>query len=149
MKTGNSIDVIIQKNVKNRFSKKELKIVTEKILAILNMDQVEVTISLVDGKTIHDLNYQYRGLDAETDVLSFEGAETNPENGLRSLGDIAISVPVADLQASRVGHSLESEVYLLTIHGILHLMGYDHSTASEEKLMFDLQSSIHEKITEQ
>lgn len=84
---------------------------------------------LCDDAFIQQLNARYRGLDKPTDVLSFaqeDGEDEEP--GPRVLGDIVISVPTAERQAKRAGWPVESEVTLLAIHGLLHLLGYDDET---------------------
>jgi probable rRNA maturation factor len=100
----------------------------------------EVSIVLADDDYIHVLNRQYRDKDCSTDVLSFalnEGDEPEiidgPEEVL--LGDIIISLETAARQAEEYGHSLERELAYLTVHGILHLLGYDHMTEEEKKDM--------------
>jgi len=100
----------------------------------------EVSVVLSDDEYIHQLNRQYRGKDCPTDVLSFalnEGEEPEiidkPEEIL--LGDIIISLETATRQAEEYGHSLERELAYLTVHGILHLLGYDHMTEEEKKKM--------------
>ena len=91
----------------------------------------EVSVSFVDEQEIHRLNLETRGVDRATDVLSFpmsegEEFEINPENGAALLGDIVISLPRALAQAEEYGHSPEREVGFLTVHSVLHLLGYDH-----------------------
>ena len=91
----------------------------------------EIDVTFVDGEEIRRLNKQYRGKDAETDVLSFPLGENgvydkNPETGASMLGDVVISMPRAVEQAKQYGHSLQREVAYLTTHSVLHLLGYDH-----------------------
>ena len=91
----------------------------------------EVSVSFVDNERIHELNAQYRNVDRETDVLSFPMGEngeydTNMDTGAKILGDIVISVPKAMEQAEEYGHSLDREIAFLTVHSMLHLLGYDH-----------------------
>ena len=102
--------------------------------------QVEVSVVLADDEYIHHLNRQYRGKDCPTDVLSFalnEGEEPafidGPEEVL--LGDIIISIETAARQAEEYGHSLERELAYLTVHGVLHLLGYDHIIEDDKKEM--------------
>src|SRR5512138_2045800 len=85
-----------------------------------------LSIVLTDNARLHELNLNYLGVDAPTDVLSFPASETDPETGARYLGDILISIPRAQEQADAAGHPLESEVQLLVVHGVLHLLGHDH-----------------------
>ena len=108
----------------------------------------EVSVSFVDNEEIRKLNAQYRNKDMETDVLSFplcEGdhLEINAENGFVLLGDIVISMEMAVKQAKMYGHVLEREVAFLTVHSMLHLLGYDHERGpAEEKEMFALQDAL-------
>ena len=94
-------------------------------------DSAGISVSFVDNEQIREMNAQYRGKDAETDVLSFPMGENgnydvNHETGAKILGDIVISMPKAVEQAKAYGHSLEREVGFLTAHSMLHLLGYDH-----------------------
>ena len=105
-------------------------------------DEVDLTIVLTDDDQLHELNLQWLGVDAATDVLSFPSDEVDPETGKRYLGDILISLPRADQQAKAAGHSLEAEIQLLITHGILHLMGHDHAEAEEKTRMWANQAEI-------
>ena len=96
----------------------------------------EVSVVFADDEYIRELNRQYRGIDKATDVLSFalsEGDEPEVVDGPEEtlLGDIVISLETATRQAEEFGHSLERELAFLTIHGMLHLLGYDHETEAE------------------
>ncbi len=103
---------------------------------------VELSIVLTDNARLHELNLNYLGVDSPTDVLSFPASETDPETGSRYLGDILISVPRAQAQAEAAGHPLESEVQLLVVHGVLHLLGHDHAEPEEKDRMWNAQSEI-------
>jgi len=103
---------------------------------------VELSIVLTDNARLHELNLNYLGVDSPTDVLSFPASETDPETGTRYLGDILISVPRAQAQAEAAGHPLESEVQLLVVHGVLHLLGHDHAEPEEKDRMWKAQSEI-------
>jgi probable rRNA maturation factor len=107
---------------------------------------VDLSIVLTDNAHLHELNLNYLGVDAPTDVLSFPASETDPETGARYLGDILISVPRAQAQAEAAGHSLEAEVQLLVVHGALHLLGYDHAEPEEKARMWKAQAEILEKL---
>ena len=106
----------------------------------------EVSISIVDDERIQELNRDYRDKDRVTDVLSFalnEGEEYVTMEGMPDiLGDIVISLPAAKRQALAYGHSLEREIAFLSVHGFLHLTGYDHGNDEEEKKMFTRQEEI-------
>lgn len=101
--------------------------------------EAEVGILLTDNEYIRELNLKYRGKDCSTDVLSFalnEEAEAEPAitDGTQNmlLGDIVISLETAACQAAEYGHSFLRELAFLTVHGILHLLGYDHETKTEQ-----------------
>lgn len=102
----------------------------------------ELSVVLTDDARLHQLNREYLGIDAPTDVLSFPASETDPETGARYIGDILISTPRAQAQANAAGHLLESEVQLLVVHGVLHLLGYDHAQAEEKARMWKAQAEI-------
>jgi len=103
---------------------------------------VDLSIVLTDDARLHKLNRDYLGIDAPTDVLSFPTSETDPETGSRYLGDILLSIPRAQEQATAAGHALDSEVQLLVVHGVLHLLGYDHAEAKEKRKMWKAQEEI-------
>ncbi|MFC3418078.1 rRNA maturation RNase YbeY [Salinicoccus hispanicus] len=111
-------------------------------------DDAEVSISFVDQEEIQSINRDYRNKDAVTDVISFamEDEEDNliHEEALRTLGDIIICTDRASEQAKDYGHSYKRELMFLSLHGFLHLLGYDHMEAEEEKEMNGLQDEILE-----
>lgn len=105
-------------------------------------DMTEVDITIVDDEEIHTLNREYRNVDRPTDVLSFaldEGEEDEPEliDGPEEhlLGDIIISAETAQRQGEEFGHGLEREIVYLAVHGLLHLLGYDHMADEDKKIM--------------
>ena len=105
-----------------------------------------VTLKLTDNKTIQQLNKSYRGVDAPTDVLSFENDYLDPESGLHYLGDIVISIEKAQEQAANNGHLLQQEVEMLFVHGVLHLCGYDHAEADGYAEMSRIQDEILQTV---
>ena len=107
---------------------------------------VDLSIILTNDARLQELNLNYLGIDAPTDVLSFPSAETDPETGTRYVGDILISVPRAQSQAEAAGHSLEAEVQLLVVHGVLHLMGHDHAEPDEKARMWKAQAEVLERL---
>jgi probable rRNA maturation factor len=117
-------------------------------LAVLEHQSADgdLTILLTDDAQLHELNRDYLGIDAPTDVLSFPASETDPETARRYLGDILISVQRAEEQARAAGHGLEAEVQLLAVHGTLHLLGYDHAEAQEKARMWKAQAEILERL---
>jgi probable rRNA maturation factor len=102
----------------------------------------DMTIVLTDDAQLHELNREFLGVDAPTDVLSFPASESDPETGLPYLGDILISIPRATEQARAAGHPVEAEVQLLVVHGTLHLMGHDHAEAEEKERMWKAQAEV-------
>jgi probable rRNA maturation factor len=108
--------------------------------------QGDLSIVLADDARLQELNREYLGIDAPTDVLSFPAAETDPQSGRPYLGDILISVPRAAQQAGSAGYPVEMEVQLLVIHGVLHLLGHDHAEPTEKSRMWTAQSAILESI---
>ena len=106
----------------------------------------EVSVTFTDHEKIHALNLEYRNIDRPTDVLSFpmyEAEELEDATGEIALGDIVLSLQRAEEQAGEYGHSFEREVSFLTVHSMLHLLGYDHEISDEdEKEMFALQDEI-------
>ena len=108
--------------------------------------EAELSIVLTDNEHLQELNLNYLGIDAPTDVLSFPASETDPESGTRYIGDILISIPRAQSQADAAGHPLESEVQLLVVHGVLHLLGHDHADPAEKTRMWKAQSEILDSL---
>ncbi len=112
------------------------------------VDSAEVDVSLVDDNIIHEINKEHRNIDASTDVLSFPLGENgeydaNPETGALMLGDIVISVETAFRQADLYGHGIEREIAFLTVHSMLHLLGYDHVNGGlEQTVMREKEEAI-------
>jgi len=113
-------------------------------------DRAEVSVNFVDAKTIQSLNLQYRNIDEPTDVISFAMQELSDEEMMiqtdeslpLTLGDIIISVDQAKEQATTYNHSLTRELGFLTVHGFLHLLGYNHLTKETEQEMFTKQEHL-------
>ncbi|WP_066192913.1 rRNA maturation RNase YbeY [Gracilibacillus timonensis] len=112
-------------------------------------DTAELSVSFVDNEEIHRLNKQFRAMDRPTDVLSFALEETGAEELIIKgadmpvvLGDIIISVDKTAEQAEQYQHSFKRELGFLAVHGLLHLIGYDHMDKEEEEKMFTRQEEI-------
>jgi probable rRNA maturation factor len=120
----------------------EIQTAAVRTLARIQAPDGELTIQLTDSDEVRRLNRQFRGEDRPTDVLSFSDGEIDPDTGMRYHGDVVIALPVARAQAEKAGHSLEAELSLLTIHGVLHLFGHDHASKDEEAEMWSLQGEI-------
>ncbi len=112
----------------------------------------EVSVSFVSNKEIRNLNKIYRNKDSVTDVLSFplisDGkCDVNPDTGFVLLGDVVISLETAMSQATMYGHSLEREIGFLTVHSMLHLLGYDHETSAlDERQMREKEEAVLDKL---
>ena len=122
----------------------EEKKIIEYALKYKKLENIVFNVIFVDNQTIRQINKEYRGIDKETDVISFaleDNEEITFEFG-RLLGDIYISVPKMQSQAKEYGHSETREMAFLTIHGLLHLLGYDHMTKEDEEIMFKEQEMI-------
>ena len=113
-------------------------------LEVMDAKESIFTIIFVTPEEIHELNKQYRGVDRVTDVISFalEDAHDVSLSDIRVLGDIYICIDRMKEQALEYGHSETRELSFLTVHGLLHLLGYDHQTKEDEEVMFGLQRKI-------
>ena len=115
-------------------------------------DDCEVSVTLCDNEEIRELNQRFRNIDRATDVLSFplfddDGMDAHVEELDCMLGDVVLSLERAKEQAEEYGHSLEREIAFLTVHSILHLLGYDHETSEEDEIdMRRRQSEIMERM---
>jgi len=105
-----------------------------------------ITIVLSDDTQLQKLNFEFLQINTPTDVLSFPVDEKDPETNERYLGDIVISYPRALVQAAAGGHNVRDELLLLVVHGVLHLLGYDHSQEGEKRVMWERQSEILKEL---
>lgn len=135
---------IINETKENVKEIEDIKNVLEKAIEIEEVEDVFFNVILVDNEYIHELNKNYRNIDRITDVISFalEDYKDMPNEDIRILGDIYISVEKAHSQATEYGHSFKREICFLSVHGFLHLLGYDHMIKAEEKIMFGRQELI-------
>jgi len=106
----------------------------------------DLTLVLTGDEQIRTLNRDFLGRDAPTDVLSFPADETDPQTGRRYLGDVVISLPRAVEQSTAWGSTREAEIQLLVVHGVLHLLGYDHAGAEEKARMWAAQAEVLERL---
>ena len=105
-----------------------------------------VSIVISDNDDIQALNRQFRHIDVPTDVLAFPAEFSDPESGVPYLGDVIISYPRAQAQATARGHAVDAELQLLTVHGILHLLGYDHAEPGQKLRMWATQADILDQL---
>lgn len=140
----NYIEIINQVG-KSLEEEKDIKRVLEYAVKKEKLNNIEFNVILVDNSYIHELNKTYRNIDRETDVITFALEDDNKVlNGSnhRILGDIYISIDKATSQAKEYGHSFLRELTFLAVHGFYHLLGYDHMTKEDEKVMFEKQEEV-------
>jgi probable rRNA maturation factor len=136
-----SIDIHVEEPFQDQVQDGWLRRAAEITLSFERIDYpAEFSLLVTGDYTVHQLNRTYRGVDETTDVLAFAlGAENYifcpPPDGVTHLGEVIISCPQAARQAEEQKHSLQREVIILTIHGILHLLGYEHHQPEEEQAM--------------
>jgi probable rRNA maturation factor len=138
--------IFIENQSGKDFPGKVLERAARMALDLAGVPDADLTIALVDNSAIQSLNRDFLGQDAPTDVLSFPADEPDPETGRRYLGDVVISVVRAAEQAGERGHAVEAEMQLLTVHGILHLLGHDHAGVEEKERMWAIQADILERL---
>jgi len=139
----NKFEIINETN-ENISELEEIEKLVEFALKYQEINNAIFNIIIVDDKTIQKINKEYRNKDSVTDVISFalEDDKSFVETDYRVLGDIYICLNKAKSQATEYGHSFLRELSFLTIHGLLHLLGYDHMIKEEEEIMFKLQGMI-------
>ena len=137
---------IVRKEAGGTFSNRDLKRIALKVLELVEQSQAELSLALVNNREIRKLNAKYRQKDYPTDVLSFPAANELPI-GVRLLGDVVISVEKAAEQAKQRGRTLNEEMVTLLIHGIVHLLGYDHERSPKDaRIMGRLEKRIYRAL---
>ena len=117
-------------------------LLTFALLELALNPECEINVSFVDDDYMTELHIKWMDEPVTTDVLSFPMDMPETPGEAVTLGDIVISPVVAAEQAKAQGHSIEHEIYILAVHGLLHIIGYDHADKAEEKIMFNLQEKI-------
>ena len=132
------------------FDYKYLEKIINRTLEMENVKDSTFSIVFIDDEYMHELNLKYRGIDRTTDVLSFAFEDNNKIcYNIRQLGEIFVSIPKMRLQAKEYRHSEKRELAFLIVHGILHLLGYDHTLGlKEEKEMFEKQELVLNEFEE-
>ena len=142
------VEISIEEEIDNELvNEEEISSFVEKVLKDEYESEKDVYVSLffTNNEKIREINKEYRDKDKETDVISFAYLETGEEGPYEVLGDIIISVEKAEEQANEYGHSLKREFYYLLVHGILHLLGYDHIEDEDKKEMREKEEEILKK----
>jgi len=126
------------------------ELLREAAIKALQLEHLEelpsLSVKITGDQEIQELNSTYRGFDQNTDVLSFKADYYDPDLESRYLGDVVISHPRAAAQAEKRGHLVESELQLLVIHGVLHLLGYDHGSAQDKESMWLKQQQALDEL---
>ena len=134
--------VIYDKQKKSEFTPEMRKLIRRACAAVIKSEgftgNAQIDISIVDDEQIKAINAQFRNIDAATDVLSFPLGENgcydvNPVTGAYMLGDVVLSLEHAIAQGMIYGHGTDREIAYLTVHSVLHLLGYDHVDEAEQK----------------
>jgi probable rRNA maturation factor len=147
------INISIKRNIDLPVEKSWLKGIARRVLEAESItSSAEMGLLITDSQTIQKLNRIYRGEDKHTDVLAFQmtpGMNQEPElsfvsapDGIKHLGEVVISYPQAEKQAQEQGHGVTRELALLIVHGILHLLGYDHELPEEEQKMRNKENKV-------
>jgi len=132
---GNSSDALID-------SKLLEKAALETLSVVRPASEADLSIVITDDPGMQKLNHEFRKINRPTDVLAFPSDDVDPDTGRRYLGDVILSIQKAQAQAAAGNHTLEDELQLLVVHGVLHLAGYDHAEESEKERMDSLQKKI-------
>ena len=140
------INVIFDEFENEAIHKNFIKKVAEYVLKELEKSDLEITILIVSNQKITQLNKQYRDNDFSTDVLSFNIDYEDQDSGYKYLGDVVISGEKAIEQSIEIGHDIKRELAILIIHGVLHLIGYDHESYEDREKMFKRQDRITQEF---
>lgn len=146
------INVIIEKDVKGSVKVAWLKKLARAILVTQDVGaSTELDLVIVGQERIREVNAKYMDEDEPTDVLSFpmlpdSGTFVTPPDGVKHLGEVVISYPQAKTQAEEHGHTVNKEISLLLIHGVLHLLGYDHDVPQRQNEMRAQEASVFARI---
>ncbi len=143
-----TIDIQVKPGFRRLLKTRWLRQLVTAVLAAEKVEPVaKLSLVITDDETVHNLNYKYRGKDSTTDVLSFSFVEkdtdfVSPPGAEVHLGEVIISCPQASRQAEEAGHTLEKEIALLIIHGVLHVLGYDHQRSAQRQRMRAREQAI-------
>jgi probable rRNA maturation factor len=137
------INILIEEPYIHLLNPDKLELAAQFALDYSNIkDEIELSIVVDSNERLQELNKQFLGVDAPTDVLSFPADEIDPDTNLRYIGDIIMSCPKAQSQSLAAGVSLNEETQLLVVHGVLHLLGHDHADDESKAIMWSAQEAI-------
>ena len=136
-------DEFIDKNFKYYFAYKDVKKIMKLISKEVN-SKIEASVHFVNSDAVKELNKKHRGLNISTDILSFPHNEM--EEKILYIGDVFVNVDIIDSQSEQIGSNPATEVKFLIMHGLLHLIGYDHLEIEDEKIMCKRQREIFTKL---
>lgn len=131
-------EIYIAREVKNLGHNNAAALIKKAAVLALDAEKKDncvVSVMLTDDEGIRELNREFRNIDAATDVLSFPMGDVEPETGKTLLGDMMINIKRCEQQGEEFGHGFEREIMYLTVHSILHLLGYDHVDEGPEKAL--------------
>ena len=139
---------LVRRSAGKKFPARRFKQIADEVLLLLDQNRSELSIALIGNAEMQRLNARYRNRDYPTDVLSFPAEATLP-GGVRLLGDVIISVEKARQQANERERTLEQEMVTLLIHGVLHLLGFDHErSAKDARVMGQHEKKIYRALCE-
>ncbi len=140
------VAVLVDSEYREKIDLEQYKQCAVEVLEIERADSGMLSLVFTDQDHIHSLNLEYAGVDEPTDVLSFANGDIDPTTDKISFGDVIIAVPVAEVNASSHNRELEEELALLVIHGVLHLLGFEHASPEDKRVMWDRQSTVFAKL---
>lgn len=145
------LDLLVRPDYRGNVDESRLETIVRKTLRRYDLPApIEVGLVITDDREVADLNRRYRGKQGTTDVLSFSPNDesatdedfVSPPDGVNPLGEVIVSYPQAERQAREHGHAAEEEVTFLIVHGLLHLLGYDHEVESEALIMREQETAV-------
>lgn len=138
--------IFVEMEVETDLSAELVERAARAALDLAGSPDADLTVVLAGDEQVRALNRRFLGRDAPTDVLAFPADEPDPETGRRYLGDVVLSVPRAGKQAAARGHDAPSEIALLVVHGVLHLLGHDHVEDEEKARMWAAQAEALKRL---
>lgn len=136
------INIEVDEVIENDVQRPGLQRAASAALSAVGVKEVSLTVMITGDARVRSLNKAHRGVDETTDVLAFPADYVDPDLGHRYVGDVIISLPRAEAQAEEGGHAVGDELQLLVVHGVLHLLDFDHKEEGDKREMAALQSQV-------